>query len=219
MFTGIIEELGTVRSISKNGDSARISILAKKVTDSKLGDSISVNGVCLTVVNIDSAGFEADISFESLKRSGLNCLKLGDNVNIERAITLTTRLGGHLVLGHIDCVGEIVSIFKKATAHEVKVKYDVKIDKFIAEKGSVALDGISLTISSVKNCVLTVAVIPHTFENTNLKYKKVGDMLNIEVDIISRYIDKLLKNQEKDSRLSQNRKDINLEKNIMDMYF
>jgi riboflavin synthase len=218
MFTGIIEELGVVKSIVKIGNNAVISISAKKVIDSQLGDSISVNGVCLTVVNINKDKFDADISFETLKRSALNFLKPGMTVNLERAITLNTRLGGHLVLGHVDCVAEISSIVKKGAAYELRVKYDRKVDKFIAEKGSVALDGISLTVSEVKECVLTVAVIPHTFENTNLQYKRVGDMLNLEVDIISRYMDKLLKNQEKGCSLKDDKNHV-LEKNIMDMYF
>lgn len=194
MFTGIIEELGRVKSLTIKGKDASICIEAIKVIeDSKIGDSIAVNGVCLTVVKIDKNMFWADLSFETLNKSSLKNIKPSNFVNLERALTLNTRLGGHLVSGHVDCVGKIVGIDKKGDSYELKVSYSKDVDRFIAVKGSVTLDGISLTVSDITDNILSVAVIPHTFENTNLKFKRVGDPINLEVDLIARYLEKLIK--------------------------
>ncbi|UOD34340.1 riboflavin synthase [Deferribacteraceae bacterium V6Fe1] len=193
MFTGIIEELGKIKNLSIKGKDASICIEAHKVIeDTKIGDSIAVNGVCLTVVKLDKNIFWADLSFETLNKSSLKNLKPSNFVNLERALTLNTRLGGHLVSGHVDCVGKIAGIDRKGDSYELKVSYSKDIDRFIAIKGSVTLDGISLTVSDIKNNTLSVAVIPHTFENTNLKFKRAGDLINLEVDVIARYLEKLM---------------------------
>lgn len=202
MFTGIIEELGVVSSLKKKGNSAEIKILCNTVTyETKVGDSIAVNGVCLTVVTLFKDGFAADVSYETLNKSSIGLVKPGGKVNLERALTLSTRLGGHIVLGHVDCVGKITSIENRDNSYSLKISYDGKIQKFIVEKGSIAVDGISLTVAEIKKDYFEVAVIPHTFGNTNLKYKKISDVVNLEVDIISRYLDNLLKKQNDGSEL------------------
>lgn len=202
MFTGIIEELGTVSHINKKGNSAEIKITCSTVIQgTKVGDSIAVNGVCLTVVNLFKDGFAADISYETLMRSSIGSTKPGGKVNLERALTLSTRLGGHIVSGHVDCIGKIKSIENRDNSYSLKIGYDPKIQKFMAEKGSIAVDGISLTVADIKKDYFEVAVIPHTFENTNMKYKRISDVVNLEVDIISRYLDKLLKKQNDGSEL------------------
>lgn len=202
MFTGIIEELGTVSHISKKGDSAEIKIVCKTILDgTKVGDSIAVNGVCLTAVDLLRDGFSADISYETLMRSSIGATKPGGKVNLERALTLNTRLGGHLVSGHVDCMGKIKSVEKRDNSYSLKINYEPQIQKFIAEKGSIAVDGVSLTVADVKEGYFEVAVIPHTFENTILKYKKISDVVNLEVDIVARYLDRLLMRRGNDSGL------------------
>lgn len=202
MFTGIIEELGTVSYLNKKGNSAEIKIVCNIVThETKIGDSIAVNGVCLTVVSLFKDGFAADVSYETLNKSSIGIVKPSGKVNLERALTLNTRLGGHIVSGHVDCEGKIKSIENRDNSYSLKIGYDAKIQKFIAEKGSIAVDGISLTVADIKKDYFEVAVIPHTFENTNMKYKRISDTVNLEVDIISRYLDKLLKKQNDGSEL------------------
>lgn len=204
MFTGIIEELGTISGITKKGYSAELKISCNIVTnDSNIGDSIAVNGVCLTVTEISENHFSADISYETLNRSSIGHIRTGSRVNLERALTLNTRLGGHMVSGHVDCIGKIKSIDKKDDSYNLRINYDNTVQRFIAEKGSIAVDGISLTVAKIKDDCFEVAVIPHTFDNTNLKYKKNLDPVNLEVDIISRYLDKLLKKENNDSTLGE----------------
>ncbi|MGA1846917.1 riboflavin synthase [Deferribacter abyssi] len=207
MFTGIIEEIGKVKSVQNNSNSFVITIECNKVLeDTNIGDSISVNGVCLTVITMGNNFFSADISYETLNKSSLKYLKNGDVVNLERALTLTSRLGGHLVLGHVDGLGVIKGIRKMGESYILSVSYPTKLDKYIAEKGSVTVDGISLTVASQREYTFNVAVIPHTFEFTALKYKTTGDYVNIEVDVLARYLEKLLKNEEKTSKLYENLK-------------
>lgn len=202
MFTGIIEELGKIKNLSIKGKDASICIEAFNIIeDTKIGDSIAVNGVCLTVVKIDKDMFWADLSFETLNKSSLKNLKPSNFVNLERALTLNTRLGGHLVSGHVDCVGKIAGIDRKGDSYDLKVSYTKDVDRFIAVKGSVTLDGISLTVSDIRNNMLSVAVIPHTFENTNLKFKRVGDLINLEVDVIARYLEKLINKNDYNNNL------------------
>lgn len=202
MFTGIIEEIGKVNSIIKGSSSLKIHIKCAKVLEnSKIGDSISVNGVCLTITNIDDSSFFADVSYETINKTSINNILVGQLVNLERALTLSTPLGGHLVQGHIDTTGVISSISKKGEAFLLKVSYPNNIDKYIVEKGSVAIDGISLTVSNVNGNTFDIAVIPHTFKNTILCNKKNGDKVNIEVDMIARYSEKLLKNSMKEDKL------------------
>lgn len=193
MFTGIIEEVGYVRSITRGAHSARITILAHTVCQgTRLGDSIAVNGVCLTVTEISSSVFVSDIMAETLQRTTLGELQCGDAVNLERALTLATRLGGHLVSGHVDGTGTIRSILKEGIASILEINCSPKLLKYIAVKGSIALDGISLTVCGVSDSSFSVSLIPHTQMQTNVYLKKVGDTLNIECDLIARYVEKLI---------------------------
>lgn len=193
MFTGIVEEVGRVSSIKNSTNSAILTIEAEKVLEeSKIGDSISVNGVCLTVTDISSKSFSADIMHESLKRSSLGELKKGSRVNLERALKLSTRLGGHIVSGHIDGVGKIKSIKKDDNAVWYCIEANEKILKYIIEKGSVAIDGISLTVAEENDKDFSVSVIPHTRTASNLSEKKIGSRVNIENDCIAKYVEKLL---------------------------
>jgi riboflavin synthase len=183
MFTGIIEELGVIKKIASAGG---ISVEADVVTDGlKLGDSVAVNGVCLTVTAFSSKHFEAFISSETFRRSTFQSLKAGSKVNLERALMLTSRLGGHIVQGHVDGVGRVVS-FTKDGLLTVSVPYELR--GFIAEKGSIAVDGISLTVAAQTEGTFSAAVIPHTANATNLSLLKSGDAVNIEADVIARYI-------------------------------
>lgn len=194
MFTGIVEETGTVVEIRRGTHSAVIVINAEAVTeDLKIGDSVAVNGVCLTVIDFDKNGFSADIMHETLRRSSLAETKRGDRVNLERAMRADGRFGGHIVTGHIDGVGDIVSTRRDDTAVWYTVKADKSVLKYIVEKGSVAIDGISLTVAGVTDSDFSVSVIPHTADVTILGSKKRGDKANIETDIIGKYVEKLNK--------------------------
>ena len=193
IFTGIIEELGVVKSIAINGASGCITIKAKKVLEgTQLGDSIAVNGTCLTVTSINSDGFSADVMAETVKRTSLSQVGKGDLVNLERAMILNGRFGGHIVSGHIDATGKILGIREDDNAVWYRIGADYKILKYIVEKGSVALDGISLTVAEVRSDSFSVSVIPHTRANTTLTHKKIGDIINIETDCIGKYIEKLI---------------------------
>jgi len=202
MFTGIIEELGIIKSKEMEMRSCILQIKAKKVLENtKIGDSIAVNGVCLTVRNKGSDFFEADIMHETLKRSSLDRLKSGDTVNLERALSLSDRLGGHIVTGHVDDIGYIKNITKDSNAIIYEIKADADILSNIVMKGSVTLDGISLTVSNVYANSFEVSTIPHTRDGTNLSYKKIGNTINIETDIIGKYIKKFMQNiSEKEAR-------------------
>lgn len=189
MFTGIIEEIGKIERISDN----RISVLCQNVIeDSKVGDSISVNGVCLTVCNINNNGFSADISQETMKVTDLGDLKAGDFVNLERAMPANGRFGGHIVSGHIDGRGKCNNINKIGEFYSLEIELSSECAKYAVKKGSISVNGISLTIAEVNKNIITIAVIPHTFENTNLKYLKKDKFVNIEVDIYAKYIEKFL---------------------------
>ncbi len=193
MFTGIIEEIGSLESINKSGDNYRLKIKAKKVLENtEIGDSISTNGVCLTVVEMTEDSYSADVMAETLRKSSLGDIRLNSPVNLERALTLNKPLGGHLVSGHIDGVGSISSIVKEKNAIWFEVAADKEILKYIINKGSVALDGISLTIGELLNSSFKVSIIPHTLGETNLHSKKIGDPINIEVDLVGKYIERFL---------------------------
>jgi riboflavin synthase len=193
MFTGIIEELGSVRSIEERGENARIVISAWLVTDgTNHGDSISVNGVCLTALDVQPDSFAADVSRETLQRSTLGSLRLGSPVNLERAVTPATRLGGHIVQGHVDARGRFTSVEDHGESWTVKIAYPKEIARYLVFKGSVAVEGISLTIAGLSDDHFEVAIIPKTWEVTNLSQLKPGDEVNLEVDIIGKYIEKLL---------------------------
>ena len=193
MFTGIIEELGSVRSIEERGENARLVISAHVVTEgTNHGDSISVNGVCLTALDIEPDSFAADVSKETLQRSTLGSLKPGAPVNLERAVTPATRLGGHIVQGHVDARGHFAGVENHGESWTVKIAYPKDIARYLVFKGSVAVEGISLTIAGLTADHFEIAIIPKTWEVTNLSHLKPGDPVNIEVDIIGKYVEKLL---------------------------
>lgn len=193
MFTGIIEETGTVKKINLTGKSGSLEIGAKKVLEgTKIGDSIAVNGVCLTVTKLSPSTFTADIMAETVRRSSLGSLSSGSSVNLERAMAADGRFGGHIVSGHIDGTGKIVNLKKEENAVWVHISADKEILALIVEKGSVAIDGISLTVASVSDSEFAVSIIPHTASETTLLSKKAGDTVNLENDIVGKYVRKLL---------------------------
>lgn len=205
MFTGIVEETGRIVSVNRKGDFAELTIGCRKVLGgSQIGDSIAVNGVCLTVTSMTSDTFCADISYETIKKSTFADISNGSPVNLERALTLSTRLGGHMVSGHVDGVGTIEKLVQNQSAYILTVRYPKELDKYIAEKGSVCVDGISLTTASCSGGVFEVAVIPHTYAETSLNGKRQGAKVNLEVDMIARYLEKLLKSSEKTDTLVDN---------------
>ena len=199
IFTGIIEELGVVKSIAINGASGCITIKAKKVLEgTQLGDSIAVNGTCLTVTSINSDGFSADVMAETVKLTSLSQVGKGDLVNLERAMILNGRFGGHIVSGHIDGTGTITKYTKEENAIWVTIKAPDEILDLIVEKGSICIDGISLTVATVSDQDFQVSIIPHTAKETTLIHKKVGSLVNLENDIVGKYIKKLMENNQEE---------------------
>ena len=193
MFTGIVEEIGTILSVKKGVKSSALTISGDLIfEDMHIGDSIAVNGVCLTVTNKTKESFTADVMAETLRRSTLGSLKAGSKVNLECAMAANGRFGGHIVSGHIDGIGEIESFVREDNAVWVTVKTPVKLLKYIIEKGSIAIDGVSLTVAYVDNRCFKVSLIPHTAANTILLSKKAGDIVNFENDIVGKYIEKLM---------------------------
>lgn len=193
MFTGIIEELGSVRTIDERGENARIVIAARIVTEgTSHGDSIAVNGVCLTALDIQADSFAADVSRETLLRSTLGRLRPGAPVNLERAVTPATRLGGHIVQGHVDARGQFAGVENHGESWTLRIKYPPEIARFLVFKGSVAVEGISLTIAALTDEYFEIAIIPKTWEVTNLSHLNPGDEVNIEVDVIGKYIERML---------------------------
>lgn len=192
MFTGIIEEIGTVRRIEHGAKGARLTIQANTVLeDTRIGDSIATNGVCLTVVSMTGDSFSADVMAESLRRSSLGTLQGGSPVNLERAMAANGRFGGHIVSGHIDGTGTIASQKREDNAVWVKIKTPAPLLRYIVEKGSIAIDGISLTVAAVTDTDFSVSIIPHTGAQTILLGKKPGDPVNLECDVIGKYVEKL----------------------------
>ena len=193
MFTGIIEELGHVRSVEQRGDNARILIEARLVTeDIHEGDSVAVNGVCLTALDVNESSFAADVSRETLDRSTLGRLRPGTPVNLERSVTPATRLGGHLVQGHVDARGKFLSATDHGGSWTVRVAYPPVIARYLVFKGSVAVEGISLTIAELTDEYFEIAIIPKTWEVTNFSHLQPGDAVNLEVDVIAKYVERLL---------------------------
>ncbi len=194
MFTGIIEVVGKVSALQyKQGDlRLRINTGNWSLDDVRLGDSIAVNGVCLTVTQLESNGFWADVSRESLAHTRMNSYKIGTLVNLEKALTLSTRLGGHMVSGHVDGVGTIASIKSDARSIRIAIDCPESLMRYIAEKGSVTIDGISLTVNAVEGRQFGLNVIPHTVSQTVLKHAKPGDEVHIEVDVLARYLERLM---------------------------
>lgn len=207
MFTGIIEEVGVLKEISLGSGFGNIEIRCNKVLEgTKIGDSIAVNGVCLTVNRINDNSFVADIMGETLERTNLGQLKTGHNVNLERALRLSDRLGGHIVSGHIDGVGRIVSVDEKDDGTWFSISAGKDILRYIIHKGSITIDGTSLTVAYVDDKIFKVSIIPHTLENTILKSKTEGSEVNLENDLVGKYIEKLFKNDsernEEESRIT-----------------
>ena len=193
MFTGIIEERGSVRSIKFDGDNARIAIAASLVTDgTNAGDSISVNGVCLTALDIANDSFAADVSRETLDRSTLGSLAAGSPVNLERAVTPMTRLGGHIVQGHVDGRGTFISATRDGDFWTVRIGFPPEFAKYLVYKGSVAVEGISLTVAALADDHFDIAVIPKTWELTNLSSLSPGEPVNLEADVIAKYVERML---------------------------
>lgn len=193
MFTGIVEEVGTIAEIKRGQHSATLGIKAEKVLeDLKIGDSVAVNGICLTATSVLSNGFTADVMHETLNRSSLSKLSRGSRVNLERAMPANGRFGGHIVSGHVDGVGTIVNIMRDDTAIWYTIKAESSILRYIVEKGSITVDGVSLTVARVGESEFSISAIPHTVSVTVLGQKKTGDIVNLENDIIGKYIEKLL---------------------------
>ncbi len=193
MFTGIVEEVGSVDTIRRGAHSAILQIHARTVLEeTKLGDSIAVNGICLTVTALTSSSFSVDVMHETLNRSSLGKLSPGSRVNLERALPANGRFGGHIVSGHVDGVGKIVRIHRDDTAVWYTIQTTPAILRYVVEKGSIAIDGISLTVAEVKNTDFSVSIIPHTMTQTILQERHEGDFVNLETDIIGKYVEKLL---------------------------
>jgi len=196
MFTGLIEEIGVISAVVRGAKSLRLTIYAKKIlSDIKLGDSISINGICLTVSAMGRNNISADVVEETLRRSSLAKIKIGDRVNLERAILLTTRLGGHIMTGHIDGLAEIKGKIATDSGFELLLTVPRELQKYIAPKCSVGIDGVSLTVARITQEGVHIAIVPHTSQNTILGTKNIGEKVNLEVDILSKYLEGLLQGE------------------------
>ena len=206
MFTGIIQAVGSVESIASQGGDMRLVINTAElpIADSELGDSIAVNGVCLTAVSYQQNGFSADVSRETLDKTSLGNLRSGSPVNLEKALTLQTALGGHLVSGHVDGLGRVVSLQEDARSIRYRFEVDPSIQHYIAEKGSVTIDGTSLTVNSVEKNQFEVNIVPHTQQKTIFGSYQENTPVNIEVDIIARYLERLISGKSDKKRGSDN---------------
>lgn len=207
MFTGIIEAVGTLKAITPKGEDISVTVEVGKLDmgDVKLGDSIATNGVCLTVVAFTGSSYQADLSLETLKKTGFANYSVGDKVNLEKAMLPTTRFGGHIVSGHVDGVGEIVDRQQVGRAVEYWVQMPSEITKYVAEKGSITVDGISLTVNDLRKDAFKLTIVPHTSEETTINQFQVGRKVNLEVDVMARYMERLLQAQthsEPESRLT-----------------
>ena len=194
MFTGIIESVGKIIAAEKKGGDIRLTIATAKLdmSDVALGDSIAVNGVCLTAVEFDQNSFVADVSNETIEHTATGKLQQGSEVNLEKALTLATRLGGHMVSGHVDGVGEVVARFDDGRSVRFTIKAPAELAKYIAHKGSITVDGISLTVNKVSGAEFELNIVPHTIQETVIKNYQVGTEVNLEVDLIARYLERLL---------------------------
>jgi riboflavin synthase len=193
MFTGLIEEIGTVTAVRGGTDGCRLVLSAPRVGPGcALGDSISVNGVCLTLVAVSGSRLEFDAIAETLRRSNLGELRTGDLVNLERAMAAGDRFGGHLVQGHVDTIGRVVRVEPEAGSHVVTVEAGPEFMRYVVEKGSVALDGISLTVAAVSATAFSVAIIPHTWAVTNISRRRPVDSVNLEADLLAKYVERLI---------------------------
>lgn len=205
MFTGLIEELGQLKSIKKKGNSMSLSISAQDImNDLAVGDSIAVNGICLTVTDFASGVFTVDVMPETLTRTSLNSLSVGSKVNLERAMAATGRFGGHFVSGHIDGVASLVEKTFVDNSVVFKFKFAAELNKYLVQKGSIAIDGVSLTIAQLDEAEFTVSIIPHTLAETNLGEYAIGDRVNIEVDMLAKYIESILSSTDIASKKDKN---------------
>ncbi|MGK9367612.1 riboflavin synthase [Melioribacter sp. Ez-97] len=202
MFSGIVEEIGKIERADRIENGIQFSISGEKIfEDLKLGDSVAVDGVCLTVTSFNNNIFKVDAVGETLLKTTLHNYNVGDFVNLERAIKYNERIGGHLVQGHVNSTGKIKGIIPKGENYLLEISYPSQLKKYFIEEGSIAVNGVSLTIARLYDGYLVISVIPYTWEHTTLKYKKAGDMVNIEVDLIAKYVEKLL-NSKEESNLS-----------------
>ncbi|HBV74952.1 MULTISPECIES: riboflavin synthase [Vibrio] len=207
MFTGIVEAVGTISAIIPKGEDVTITVDAGKLdmSDVHLGDSIATNGVCLTVVQFDQRSYSADLSLETLKRTGFTQYQVGDKVNLEKAMLPSTRFGGHIVSGHIDDVGTIVDRQPVGRAMEYWIEVPSHLSRYIAEKGSVTIDGISLTVNDVRKDSFKITIVPHTSQETTVDSFVVGHKVNLEVDVIARYLERLITRKSEDTAIPESR--------------
>ncbi len=194
MFTGIIEAVGTISGLESKGCDRRVTVTTGKLdlSDVNLGDSIAVNGICLTAVALPAGGFVADVSAETLQRSTFASLQPGSRVNLEKALTPTTRLGGHLVSGHVDGIGEVIERRNEGRSVRFRIKAPDELARYIATKGSITVDGISLTVNAVNGAVFELNLVPHTLQETTMDTFVTGQRVNLEVDLVARYLERLL---------------------------
>lgn len=205
MFTGIVEEIGIVKFLEFKANGAKIVIGCQKVIeDVKIGDSIAIDGVCQTVIAFNFSEFSAEISDETLKVTTLGNLKSGNTVNLERALTLSSRLGGHIVSGHVDCMGKFINIEKLSDFYNLQFEIPEEQEKYVVYKGSITINGVSLTVANIVDNIVSVAIIPHTYNNTSLKDLKLGQDVNIETDILGKYVEKFLSAKDNKKGISMN---------------
>ncbi|MAD16526.1 MAG: riboflavin synthase [Alteromonadaceae bacterium] len=211
MFTGIIEDVGHIETLTPTGDDIRLRIRVNKLdmSDVALGDSIANNGVCLTVVDMNSSGFSADVSHETIKRSGFADYKAGSKVNLEKAMLPTSRFGGHIVSGHVDGVGEVVSVNPVGRYVEIWVQAPKDLARYLAEKGSITVDGVSLTVNAVEGAKFLITLIPHSLQETIIGGYKKGTKINLEVDVVARYLERLMLG-DKAAETGQQKSDISM---------
>ncbi|WP_117233579.1 riboflavin synthase [Vibrio maerlii] len=206
MFTGIVEAVGTLSAITPKGEDVTVTVQVGSLdmSDVKLGDSIATNGVCLTVIDFDSQSYQADLSLETLNKTGFAQYQAGDEVNLEKAMLPTTRFGGHIVSGHVDGVGKIIERNSVGRAIEFWVEMPAELSKYVAEKGSITVDGISLTVNALRKNAFKLTIVPHTSSETTIDDFQVGRLVNLEVDVLARYMEQLLRGQqaEPESRIT-----------------
>ena len=211
MFTGIIQSVGYLQSIEKNQTDCRLRVQTGELDMStvSLGDSIAVNGVCLTAVEFDATGFTADVSNETLSKTTLGNLNVQSKVNLEKALTLSTPLGGHLVSGHVDGVGTVLKKFSDGKSERFEIKAPADIAKYIAQKGSICVDGISLTVNAINDAVFELNIVPHTLDKTTMGQFKAGQHVNLEVDLLARYMERLMLGGALDHKSNENTQTLN----------
>ena len=193
MFTGLVEETGTLVALDRSSEGARLTVRAPLVsTDAKIGDSIAINGCCLTIIAIEDKTLVFDLLSETLSRTNLGDLNIGAAVNLERALAATARLGGHFVQGHIDCTADVLGIEPRGADHRLEVVLPPEFAHLVAFKGSIAVDGISLTVAEVREASFVIWIIPHTLAQTNLRMRRKGERVNLEFDLLAKYLDRML---------------------------